>query len=69
MKLSTLKNPTTEVFVEGHGVACTATVWSNLEGVNFMLTDEKTMAMRLSGCLQWEELDTLLVALTAARSA
>jgi len=69
MKLSTLKHDTKEIFVEGHGVAVTATCWSNLEGVSFHLTDDKGGAMRCCASLRWEELDALLVALTAARSA
>jgi hypothetical protein len=67
MKLDTFKTTTTEIFVEGHGVTVTANPWSNCEGVSFMLHG-KDGAIRLAGTLRWEELDVLMVALTAARA-
>lgn len=67
MKLETFKNQTTEVFIEHEGFSVTATPWSNCEGCNVLLQG-KDLAIRGALSLQWEELDVLLVALTAARA-
>ena len=66
MKLEALKATTTETFVEGNGISVTVNPWANLEGVSFMVHG-KDLAMRCASSLRWEELDVLLVALTAAR--
>lgn len=68
MKLETFNTPTLETFVEAKGFNVTATHWSNGEGVNIM-AHGKDLSLRLAGAFRWEEIDALLVALTAARSA
>ncbi len=67
MKIETTKSDTTEVFTEGHGISVTATQWANCEGVNVMVHGGN-LAVRTSFSLRWEELDVLMVALTAIRS-
>ena len=67
MKMEALKTTTTETFVEGNGISVTVNPWSNMEGVSFMVHTDN-LALRTAASLRWEELDTLLVALTAARS-
>lgn len=71
MRMETLKAPTTEVFVEGHGVHVTVNPWHNLEGANVMMHSEadKGLALRVAFAATWEEIDVLLTALTVARSA
>jgi hypothetical protein len=68
MKLETFRSPTTEIFVEGTDVTATANPWANCEGLSFMLHG-KDAAIKVAGSLRWEELDVLLIALTAARGA
>lgn len=70
MKLETFSMPSKETFVTGNGISVTVYQWGNLEGCSFMMhQDGVTMPLRCAASLRWEELDTLLVALTAARSA
>jgi hypothetical protein len=70
MKLQTFKTDTKETFVSGNGISVTVYQWGNLEGCSFMIhQDGEHMPLRCAASLRWEELDTLLVALTAARSA
>lgn len=70
MKLETFKTDTKETFVTGNGITVTVYQWGNLEGCSFMMhQDGESMPLRCAASLRWEELDTLLVALTAARSA
>jgi hypothetical protein len=68
MKLEAFKSQTTEVFVDGHGVTVTANPWANHEGLSYMVHG-KDAAIKTAASLRWEELDVLMVALTAARSA
>lgn len=68
MKLETIQTPTTEIFVEGHNSCVTVNPWSNYEGASFMLHDGKDGALKLAGALRWEEIDLLMVAITAARA-
>ncbi len=68
MKLETMTTNTKEIYVDGCGITVTATPWGNLEGVSVMVHG-KDLALRMAGAFRWEELDVLMVALTAARSA
>ena len=67
MKMETLRATTTETFVDGGDITVTVNPWANLEGVSFMVHG-KDLAMRCASSLRWEELDVLLVALTASRA-
>lgn len=69
MDISTFKQQTTEIFVEGNGVTVTVNPWGNLEGLNFMVFDDKSKGagIRCCGSFTWEESDILVMALTAAR--
>ena len=70
MKLETFKTNTKETFVTGNGITVTVYQWGNHEGCSFMIhQDGESMPLRCAASLRWQELDTLLVALTAARSA
>ncbi len=70
MKLESFKAPTTEVFVTGNGVSVTANPWANCEGLSVMIHSEgEGLPIRAAFSLRWEELDVLMVALTAARSS
>lgn len=64
--METLKTNTKEIFVEGNGVTVTVNTWANYEGCNLMVNG-KDLALRMAGALRWEEIDAILVALTAAR--
>lgn len=67
MKLETFKSPTTEVFLEFDGGSVTVNPWSNHEGANLMVHG-KDVSMRMAGAFRWEEIDAIIVALTAARA-
>ena len=69
MKLETIKTQTTEVSVSGNGINVTCNLWSNHEGVNVMVHEENSLALRATMSLRWEEMVTLIVALTTARAA
>lgn len=70
MKLEAIKTPTTEVFLEAHGLTVTVTAWSNAEGASLMVHGAgEGLPLRMAGAFRWEEIDAILVALTAARSA
>jgi hypothetical protein len=70
MELQTFKADTKETYVQGNGISVTVYQWGNREGCSFMIhQDGQTMPLRCAASLRWEELDTLLVALTAARSS
>lgn len=69
MKLETFSTPTKETQVDGNGITVSVYHWGNLEGCSFMIHgDGEHLPLRCAASLRWEELDTLLVALTAARS-
>lgn len=70
MKMQTFNNPCKEIFIEGESISVTVNTWSNCEGASFMVHGNAAgMPLKLAGAFRWEELDVLLVALTAARSA
>lgn len=70
MKLETIRQITTEVQLSGNGVDVTCYQWANGEGTCCIVHNtEDSMAQRTAFSLRWEELDVLLVALTAARSS
>jgi hypothetical protein len=67
MKLETFKSPTNEVFLEFDGGSVTVNPWSNCEGVSIMVHG-KDLSLRMAGAFRWEEIDAIIVALTAARA-
>jgi len=69
MKLETIKSDCKEVFLEGSGVTVTVNTWANLEGCSLMVHTKDGNSIRMAGAFRWEEIDAILVALTAARSA
>lgn len=70
MNLSTLKTDCKEIFAEGNGIAVAVNTWSNHEGCSLMVHGKgPDMPLRMAGAFRWEEIDVILVALTAARSA
>jgi hypothetical protein len=68
MRLESLKNQTTEIFVDGYGVTVTCNPWANGEGMSLMVHG-KDLSLRMAGAFRWEELDVITVALSAARTA
>lgn len=69
MNLETFSCNTKETFVVGNGISVSVYQWGNKEGCSFMIhQDGEYLPLRCAASLRWEELDTLLVALTAARS-
>ena len=69
MKMETFTSNTKEVFVEGNGVSVIVNIWGNLEGCSVMVHGKGSeLPIRMAGAFRWEELDVILVALTAARS-
>ena len=67
MKLETLKSNCTETFVEFDGGSVTVNTWANCEGANIMVHG-KDVSLRMAGAFRWEEIDAIIVALTAARA-
>lgn len=68
MKIESMKRPTTEVYVQCDDSAFVVTAWANCEGANVMMTNND-LSVRLACAMRWEEIDALIVALAAARSA
>lgn len=70
MKLETFKATTSETYIEGNGVTVSATPWANGEGCTAIMhgKGDGGLTIRATIAGRWEELDVLLVALTAARS-
>ena len=67
MKLETIKSKTTEVFLEFDGGSVTVNPWANCEGVSIMVHG-KDLSLRMAGAFRWEEIDAIIVALTAVRA-
>ena len=67
MKLETLKSNCTETFVEFDAGTVSVNTWANCEGANIMVHG-KDLSLRMAGALRWEEIDAVIVALTAARA-
>lgn len=68
MKVEAMKTSTTEVFVQQDDTSFTVTPWSNFEGASVIVTG-KDLSVRMACAMRWEEIDALIVALAAARSA
>ena len=70
MKLETFRSPTTEIFLEFDGGNVTSNPWSNGEGASVILHGKGPgFPLRMAAALSWEEIDALIMALTAARAA
>lgn len=70
MKLETIITPSKEIYIQGDGVTVTVNIWSNCEGANLIMNGSSPeMPLKMAGALRWEEIDALMVALTAARAA
>ena len=69
MKLEKFKTQTEETVVELEKgqLVISVSQWGNMEGVNLMMTG-KDLSLRLAAALTWEELDGIVVALSAARA-
>lgn len=69
MKLEKFKTQTEETVVELEKgqLMISVSQWGNMEGVNLMMTG-KDLSLRLAAALAWEEIDGLIVALSAARA-
>lgn len=70
MNLEVFRGPTSEIFVQGDDITVTVNPWANHEGVNVMMhgKGDGGLALRAAFAARWEELDALVVAVTAARS-
>ena len=66
MKIEAIRSKTTEVFLEFDGGSVTVNPWSNCEGVSIMVHG-KDLSLRMAGAFRWEEIDAIIVALTARR--
>jgi len=70
MKMSTFTFDCKEIFVEADEVTVTVNTWANCEGLSLMVHGKgPALPLRMAGAFKWEELDAILVALTAARAA
>ena len=68
MKLETIKSDCKEIFIEGYQTSVTVNTWANKEGCNVMVHG-KDLQLKMAGAFRWEEIDVILIALTAARGA
>jgi hypothetical protein len=69
MKLETFKAGK-EIFLDAGDLNVTIHTWANGEGASIMVHGKgPELPLRMSGAFRWEELDAILVALTAARAA
>lgn len=70
MKLETLITNSKEIFLEAYSVTVAVNVWANCEGASLMVHGKgPDLPLRMAGAFRWEEIDAILVALAAARSA
>lgn len=70
MKLETITAPSREIYLEHEDGAVIVNTWSNLEGVNVMLHGKgEGQPLHMAGALRWSEVDALIAALAAARTA
>ena len=60
-------NKVNEVFLEGDKLSITITNWSNLEGINIMVSNND-LSTRMVGSLTWDELDLLELAIANAKT-
>lgn len=67
MKLETIKSQTTEIYLEFDGGSVTVNPWANCEGASIMVHGNN-LSLRMAGAFRWEEIDAIIVALTAARA-
>ena len=67
MKLEAIRSKTTEVFLEFDGGSVTVNPWGNCEGASIMVHG-KDLSLRMAGAFRWEEIDAIIVALTATRA-
>lgn len=70
MKLETMISTSKEIYLDAGGMTVTVNTWSNCEGASIMVHGRgPELPLRMAGSFRWEEIDAILVALTAARSA
>ena len=69
MKLETFKADSKEIWLEFDGGSITVNSWSNQEGASIMVHGKgPELPLRMAGAFRWEEIDAIIVALTAARA-
>lgn len=70
MKLETIITNSKEIYLDAARVSVTVNLWSNCEGVNIQVHGKNgDLPLKLAGALRWEDIDALMVALSAARAA
>lgn len=70
MKLETFKSDSKEIYLSSKSISVTINTWSNHEGASIMVHGAgPQLPLRMAGAFRWEELDAIIVALAAARSA
>lgn len=70
MKLETIITPSKEIYLQAGDMSVTVNTWSNCEGLSFMVHGKGSeLPLRMAGSFRWEEIDAILIALTAARAA
>lgn len=68
--METYTSNSKEIFLESGDLSVTVNVWSSLEGASIMVHGKgPELPLRMSGAFRWDEMDAILVALAAARSA
>lgn len=69
MKLETFKADSKEIWLEFDSGSITVNSWSNQEGASIMVHGKgPEMPLKMAGAFRWEEIDAIIVALTAARA-
>lgn len=70
MKLETMSSACKEIFLQADKISVTINTWANHEGASLMVHGAgPELPLRMAGAFRWEELDAILVAIAAARSA
>lgn len=70
MKLETFTTTATETLLEFDGGTVTVNQWANHEGASLMVHGKgPELPLRMAGAFRWEEIDAIIVALTAARAS
>lgn len=70
MKLETFSNPSKEIFLQADTISVTVNTWHNMVGCSIMIHgNDAGLPLRMAGAFRWEEVDAIIAALAAARSA
>ena len=70
MKLETIITNSKEIFIDAPTALVTVNLWSNRDGACIQVHGKNGgLPLKMAGALRWEDIDALMIALSAARAA